>query len=51
MRARIYGPFSHSATQDRQRTADAGFDAHLTKPANPGQIQRLLDEVAARVHD
>lgn len=37
--------------EDRQRTAEAGFDDHLTKPAEPEQIHRILDEVAARVHD
>jgi signal transduction histidine kinase/CheY-like chemotaxis protein len=27
---------------DRQRARDAGFDAHLTKPADPDAIRRLL---------
>jgi PAS domain S-box-containing protein len=35
--------------EDRQRTAEAGFDEHLTKPADPRQIQRILDEVAQRL--
>jgi PAS domain S-box-containing protein len=34
---------------DRRRTAEAGFDDHLTKPADPQQIQRILEEVAQRV--
>ncbi len=31
---------------DRQRTADAGFDRHLVKPADPAQLQRLFSESA-----
>jgi CheY-like chemotaxis protein len=27
---------------DRQRARDAGFDAHLTKPANPADVERLV---------
>jgi len=33
--------------QDRQRTQDAGFDAHLTKPVNLGQIMDLLARLPA----
>jgi CheY-like chemotaxis protein len=36
---------------DRQRTVEAGFDDHLTKPADPEQIERILEEVAVRLHD
>lgn len=32
--------------EDKQRTVDAGFDYHLTKPAEPAQIQQLLNEIA-----
>jgi CheY-like chemotaxis protein len=32
--------------EDRARTRDAGFDHHLTKPTDPGTLQRLLCEVA-----
>ena len=35
--------------EDRRRTAEAGFDDHLTKPADPSQIQRILEEVAQRI--
>jgi CheY-like chemotaxis protein len=37
--------------RDKQRAADAGFDAHLTKPADPAEIERLLStsESKARV--
>jgi CheY-like chemotaxis protein len=34
---------------DRRQTADAGFDEHFTKPADPQQIQRLLADVAQRI--
>jgi CheY-like chemotaxis protein/anti-sigma regulatory factor (Ser/Thr protein kinase) len=34
------------AEQDRQRSSDAGFDAHLTKPADFGHVQALLATVA-----
>jgi CheY-like chemotaxis protein len=33
---------------DRQKTQEAGFDQHLTKPADPGTLTRLLAEIAAR---
>jgi signal transduction histidine kinase/integral membrane sensor domain MASE1/ActR/RegA family two-component response regulator len=28
--------------RDKQRAAEAGFDAHLTKPADPAEIERLM---------
>jgi CheY-like chemotaxis protein len=28
--------------EDRRRSLEAGFDAHLTKPADPSVLQRLL---------
>jgi CheY-like chemotaxis protein len=46
--ARIVALTGWGQAEDRQRTADAGFDAHLTKPADPAQIQRILEEVAVR---
>ena len=36
------------AEQDRQRSSEAGFDAHLTKPADFDSVQGLLREAAAR---
>jgi PAS domain S-box-containing protein len=33
------------AEQDRTRTAQAGFDHHLTKPIDPDQLQAFLDGV------
>lgn len=29
--------------EDKQRTKDAGFDHHLVKPAEPAELQRLLE--------
>jgi CheY-like chemotaxis protein len=47
--ARIVALTGWGQAGDRQRTADAGFDHHLTKPADPAEIQRILEEVAVRV--
>src|SRR5262245_3171474 len=33
----------------RRRTAETGFNAHLLKPADLGQLERLLAEAAARL--
>jgi CheY-like chemotaxis protein len=49
--ARMVALTGWGQAEDRQRTSDAGFDDHLTKPADPGQIERILEEVAARVRD
>ena len=32
---------------DRQRTKEAGFDAHLTKPAKYETLTEVLDRLAA----
>jgi CheY-like chemotaxis protein len=34
---------------DRARTAQAGFDAHLTKPATVASIEAVLRDVQARM--
>jgi DNA-binding response OmpR family regulator len=47
--ARIVALTGWGQAEDRQRTADAGFDEHLTKPADPEQIQRLLDKVSVQI--
>ena len=33
--------------EDRQRTDDAGFDVHMVKPVDSGELTRLLAQVAA----
>jgi two-component system CheB/CheR fusion protein len=32
--------------EDRKRTKDAGFDAHLVKPADPGKLTELLASIS-----
>jgi len=34
--------------EDRQRAAEAGFDAHLVKPVDPPELTRVLAAVPAR---
>jgi two-component system, chemotaxis family, CheB/CheR fusion protein len=34
--------------EDRERTREAGFDEHLTKPTDPETLTRLLHAVAVR---
>jgi CheY-like chemotaxis protein len=36
------------AEGDRRRTAEAGFDAHLTKPVDLGVLEAVLEQGAAR---
>ena len=38
----------HGREEDRRLSAEAGFDVHLLKPADLGQLQRLLADAAAR---
>ena len=35
--------------EDRRRTQEAGFDAHLVKPVNPAALQELMASGSARV--
>jgi two-component system CheB/CheR fusion protein len=34
--------------EDRRRTKEAGFDAHLVKPADPGKLTELLASISIR---
>jgi CheY-like chemotaxis protein len=36
----------YGSEEDRRLSAEAGFDAHLLKPADLGQLQRLLADAA-----
>jgi CheY-like chemotaxis protein len=38
----------YGSEEDRRLSAEAGFDLHLLKPADLGQLQRLLAEAAAQ---
>jgi CheY-like chemotaxis protein len=40
---RLIALTGYGTDQDRQRAADVGFDAHLTKPVEPERLQALLD--------
>jgi len=35
--------------EDLRRSREVGFDQHLVKPIDPGELQRLLAEVAGRL--
>jgi CheY-like chemotaxis protein len=45
---RIIAMTGHYGENERQRSLDAGFDAHLVKPIDPAVIVRLLDEDTQR---
>ncbi len=47
--ARIVALTGWGQAEDRRRTTEAGIDDHLTKPADPRQIQRVLEDVAQRM--
>jgi PAS domain S-box-containing protein len=40
--ARMIAVTGYGSDQDRERSQEAGFDAHLTKPADPTALQALL---------
>jgi CheY-like chemotaxis protein len=44
--ARIVAVTGYGSPEDRRKSLEAGFDAHLTKPADPVVLQKLL-QVAA----
>lgn len=48
-RVRIVALTGWGQAEDRHRTAEAGFDAHVTKPADPQEIQRILSDAANRI--
>jgi CheY-like chemotaxis protein len=43
-RTRLIALTGYGTEEDRKRAADAGFDAHMTKPIDPEQLARLLAE-------
>ena len=34
--------------EDRRRSVEAGFDAHLVKPVDPGELEGILEELRPR---
>lgn len=42
----LWAMTGYGRDQDRQRSADAGFHAHLVKPVDPEALQRLLTQTA-----
>ncbi len=45
---RLVAVTGYGQDEDRQRSTDAGFDLHLLKPIDLGQLSKLLAEFAAR---
>jgi CheY-like chemotaxis protein len=41
-KARMIAVTGYGSEDDRQRSRAAGFDAHLTKPADPTKLRELL---------
>ena len=41
-KARMIAVTGYGGDEDRLRTREAGFDAHLTKPADPTALHELL---------
>ncbi|HEY0883724.1 MAG TPA: PAS domain S-box protein [Ramlibacter sp.] len=46
--AHVVAMTGYGSQQDRQRTADAGFDGHLTKPVELDALTRLIGSVRQR---
>lgn len=46
--ARLIAVTGYGQAEDRQRSLEAGFDLHLTKPVDPPEIERLLAQIPAR---
>ena len=42
-RVRLLALTGYGHDDDRRRSREAGFDHHLVKPADPGELQRLLE--------
>ena len=42
---RLVAVTGYGQAQDRQRALAAGFDRHVTKPVDPGALQRLVSEL------
>jgi CheY-like chemotaxis protein len=40
--ARIIAVTGYGGAEDRRRSKEAGFDAHLTKPADPAELREAV---------
>jgi CheY-like chemotaxis protein len=38
----------YAQPEDRRRAAEAGFDRHVAKPPDPGELERLLANTGER---
>lgn len=47
-RLHIVAITGYGKPEDKERAAKAGFDAHLTKPAHPMNVIKLLEEFEAQ---
>jgi CheY-like chemotaxis protein len=45
-RVRLIAITAYSFEEDHQRCLEAGFDLHLVKPADPKEVQSLLEQLA-----
>jgi CheY-like chemotaxis protein len=45
-RVRLIAITAQSFEEDQRRCREAGFDLHLVKPADPTELERLLEQVA-----
>ena len=48
-RVRLIALTAYSSQQDHHRCLQAGFDVHLIKPADPEEVQRLVEQAADRL--
>ena len=44
---RLVAVSGYGRPEDRARSSDAGFDAHLVKPIDPAQLELLLRQLAS----
>ena len=49
-RTRLVALTGWGQPEDRRLTEAAGFDAHLTKPADPRELEQLLKRLGSPVH-
>lgn len=46
-RTKIFALTGWAQTEDKQRAAEAGFDAHMTKPVDPQALRRMIEDALA----